>query len=503
MNGLAPGPYTLEFKNVAGWNRPANQFITLTADQTTQKTGTYVAAAPNQGAIEGLVVSVDAQGKALALLSGVAVNVSGHGTVATDASGKFSFAAVNAGTYTITAGKTGYYSATQTVSLAGGETKKEVFRLTREAATSQPVAISFSSPNGKHFIPGMPGTIGFETTIDWKGTPGTVRFFAAGEWRTATLTDLGGGQARATLVLPSPESISSSSELLLEVINGAGVKTMRNMAVFFHELPDLISNWFPGQINWFGSGVTVSHSISMEKNLWDLSYNGSYESSGDIGYEGSVSFNKDSGAFSGSLGASGVFTHKLLVQDVENIGEGSLGLTGNLKINLTDDKTLPTITPGWGLSAGGKAGVGCPVVRLAPIVFPPAAPAVDFLLGVPVVKGVLKALRARFFLFGALEADGEYHGGVSSDCFLGAGDIVLSGTLGIELEAALEKWGAKVGVYAGGSGTPEIQACPEWDFLGVALNAYVGFFGEAWLFDYDREFGTEIRLFSDNGRPNR
>ena len=56
----------------------------------------------------------------------------------------------------------------------------------------------------------------------------------------------------------------------------------------------------------------------------------------------------------------------------------------------------------------------------------------------------------------------------------------------------------KVGVYAGGSGTPEIQACPEWDFLGVALNAYVGFFGEAWLFDYDREFGTEIRLFSDN-----
>ena len=499
QTGLAPGAYTLEFKNITGWNRPANQIVTLTADLITQKTGTYAAAVPDRGAIEGYVTAVDTQGKILGPLSGAAVEVSGHGTATTDADGRYGFAEVTSGTYTVAAGKTGYYSAPQTVSLAAGETKTAIFKLTREEAAAEPVVISFDSPHGKHFIPGMPGNLSFETTIDWKGTPGTVRYFAAGVWYAATLTDLGGGQALATLVLPAPEFVLSSTELLLEVTNGEGLKLARGMAVYFHDLPGILFNWFQEKLDWSGAGVTVSHSISMEQNLWDLSFNEVYESSGDISYAGTVSFNKESGTFSGSLGATGTFTHKLELQDVENIGKGSLGFNGNLKINLTDDHNPPTIVPGWGLSAGGKAGIGCPVVRLVPIVFPPAAPAVDFLLGVPVVKGVLKALRARFFLLGDLEVAGEYDGGFNSDCYLAASNTVLSGTLGIELEAALEKWGGKVGVYAGGSGTPEIQMCPDWDFLGVVLNAYVGFFGEAWLFSYDEEFGAEIRLFSGDG----
>ena len=496
QSGLAVGTHTLEFKNITGWNRPSTQSVSLSAGQSVQKMGTYSTAEPDQGNILGFVTAVNAQGAPLGTLSGATVEVTGQGTCATDDDGRYSLAGIGAGIYTITANKTGYYSVSRTVSLGAGETKSEVFELVQNATGAQPLAVSFDSPSGKHFVPGMPGNLNFKTTIDWKGTPGTVRFFAAGEWYSATITDLGGGQARATVALPAPELISSSAELLLEVINGEGLKTTQGMEVYFHELPGIIFDWFQDNIYWSGSGHTVSHTISMQQKLWDLSFNGAYTSSGEMSYHGTLSFNKDSGTFSGSLGATGVFTHKLEFQGVENIGEGSLGFSGNLGINLIDDQNPPTIIPGWRISAGGKAGIGYPVVRLVQVVFPPASPAIEFLLGVPVVKDLLTALKARFFLLGGMGVAGVYDGGFNLACDLAASNVTLSGTLGVEMQVALEKWGAKVGVYAGGSGTPEAQVCPEWDFLGVVMEAYVGFFAKAWMFQYEREVGSEIRLLS-------
>ncbi len=38
---LTPGTYTIEFKTISGWNTPANQTVTITADQTATTSGTY------------------------------------------------------------------------------------------------------------------------------------------------------------------------------------------------------------------------------------------------------------------------------------------------------------------------------------------------------------------------------------------------------------------------------------------------------------------------------
>jgi len=56
--GLAPGDYTVEFKAVTGWTAPANQNVTVTANQTTQTTGTYT-----QGGQTGsLQVTIEPEG---------------------------------------------------------------------------------------------------------------------------------------------------------------------------------------------------------------------------------------------------------------------------------------------------------------------------------------------------------------------------------------------------------------------------------------------------------
>jgi len=40
-SGLSVGPHTVDFKDIIGWTKPANQVVTITANQTTTSTGTY------------------------------------------------------------------------------------------------------------------------------------------------------------------------------------------------------------------------------------------------------------------------------------------------------------------------------------------------------------------------------------------------------------------------------------------------------------------------------
>ena len=40
--GLPVGQHTVEFSDVAGWTKPANQTVTISNGQTTTATGTYV-----------------------------------------------------------------------------------------------------------------------------------------------------------------------------------------------------------------------------------------------------------------------------------------------------------------------------------------------------------------------------------------------------------------------------------------------------------------------------
>ena len=473
----------MEFKNITGWNRPANQLVTIRVGQTTQASGTYTSTAVSKGTLEGFVTGVDAQGKLLGPISGTTVLLQGDEPRTTDAQGFYSFTGVSPGAYQVTASKTGYYPATKIISLAGGQTLTAVISLTKAQPGGQPIAVDFSSPNGKHFIPGMPGTISFEATVDWKGTPGSVLFLVAGEEYPATMTDLGGGLALAKVTIPAPAVISSNSELMLAVMNGEGLTTTQSKPVYFYELPQIIPAWYTDTINWSWTGGKLYYSESFSVKLWQLSYNEVYTSSASLASENTLSFDPEAGAFEGSLGSSGLFSHTLQFSGIENIGSGSLGLDATLKIVFDAPENPIQIIPGWRLSASGRAGIGYPVVRLVQVVFPPAAPVVDFLLAVPVVRDVLSMLRARFFLLGGMGVTGEYDGGFNLACYLAATSVQVSGTLGIELQVAFEKWGAKVAVYAGGSGSPEAQVCPDWDFLGVVLKAYVGFIVEAWLFE--------------------
>jgi hypothetical protein len=41
VKGLAPGNHTVSFNSVSGYTPPANQTVVITANQTTQATGTY------------------------------------------------------------------------------------------------------------------------------------------------------------------------------------------------------------------------------------------------------------------------------------------------------------------------------------------------------------------------------------------------------------------------------------------------------------------------------
>lgn len=71
-------------------------------------------------------------------------------------------------------------------------------------------ASNIRSPQGNHFIPGMPGTLTFQADINWEGDPGSVYFTINGTKRKATVTNLGGESAKAELTISAPSVIGSS-----------------------------------------------------------------------------------------------------------------------------------------------------------------------------------------------------------------------------------------------------------------------------------------------------
>ena len=217
-----------------------------------------------QAGLTGVVIELDAQGRAKGPLAGAKVDLAGPaaGTAATDGQGKFAFAGLNPGAYTANVSKTGYYAQSRSVSLATGETRDEVFRLTPESLT--PSAFDFSSPDGKHFIEGMPGSVSLSIIVAWNGSPGSVRFNLADTWHTATITDLGAGKAQASLNVTVPTVVSNSSELLVEVANGDGERTIVNTGVYLYPIPPIIATWFPG---WQGQEQAPDYAF---EKPWDL-----------------------------------------------------------------------------------------------------------------------------------------------------------------------------------------------------------------------------------------
>ncbi len=457
--------------------------------------------APSGGraGLSGTVVKADSSGRVLSPLAGATVVLVGEATATTDAQGQFSFMGLDPGTISVTVSKAGYYPATRYVTLGAGETRHEQFSLTeQQAGPTEPESFDFASPNGNHFIEGMPGDISFSTMVAWNGSPGSVHFIIAGDRYEAMVTDRGGGTAKATLTLPAPTLIDTCSELTIEVANGEGTQTTLKTGICFYPVPGIIPAWYGNTINWSPSGGVISHSEELNINLWEIEIpSGVYSTSASAGWDKDISFNPLTGTFEGSLGGLGTFSQTLEFSEIENLGKGKIEAAGTLSITLAGCENPAVITPGWQISATGKAGIGAPVVLVVDVIFPPAAPAVHFLLTVPVVKEVVGALKVRLYIIGGLGLSGEYEEGQTGDCFLGTTSLNVSGTLGLEAQALVEFYGAEAGIYAGATGTPEVQICPDLIFEGITFRGYVGVFASAFLFEYSNEVGVEIRF--DNG----
>ena len=466
-SGLAPGGHTLEFKNIIGWNRPANQLITLIADQTARETGTYTSAPPDQGVIEGYVTSVNTKGQILVPLAGVTVEVSGQGSGSTDVNGHYSVTGVEAGTHKITASKIGYYSVIRSVGLTSGESKTEIFRLTQDETTDHPAVVSFESPNGKHFVEGMTQDLTFKADVAWGGAAGSVRFKVGGEWVNAEITPSGIGLAQASLTVAAPNVLETCTELEMEIINGEGKVTRRELGVHFSPIFGYIP-WYEDNILWTPSGLTLS--FSEEKSWsWDLPWKiGSAEFHAFLGFGHQFKYDLLSATLNGSLAGKGGIGFKVPTAQpkLKVLGEADIAITGALAISMAGCN-IPEVIPSWSLSFTGKPGIEAPVVFLLDGIVPGAG---TTLANVPYIDKFL----LRFYMLYSGSLTGLYKDLSAGECMFGSDATSGSIMVGFEAQALLEiTKRAKAGVYVGG-GRSHIGMCPSMDVNSLTGALYAG-----------------------------
>jgi hypothetical protein len=463
--------------------------------------GPYEVSRGNTG-LKGTVVGVDSAGKVSGPLAGAVVTLSGPETVSTvtDSNGKFSLINISAGDYLVTITKPGYYGVDSEIYIGENETLNEIFQLAYMSGSQSPVGYDFVSPHGRHFINGAPGDISFEITIAWNGSPGDVRFCIGNNCYPAAVTDLGGGLAKASLTMPAPSIVDCSSKLIIDVVNGNGVHALLNTDVRFHAMPDIIHSWYEDNIPWISLGLSLSY-LDERSFIWQLPLkNKDISLDASFAYSRGLNYDLMSGTFSGSLGGNGGFNLKVPVGNkdlgVKFLSEGKVGLAGTLKVGLTD--CLPVITPGWQVSFTGKVGAEAPVIVVVDVFFPAASPALNTMRKIPVVNDIINALKVRVYIIKGLNIAGIYKPGEPEVCFLGSTQIDVSGTIGLEVQVDLSAGPASVGVYAGGTGTPSFEICPDFKFNSVTINAYVGTYAKMAWFKVSKKYGCSITFGSSN-----
>ena len=398
----------------------------------------------------GKVIARDTRGNILGPLMGAEVAIDGGSSKTTDNLGGFTFQDLTPGSIKLTVTKSGYYPATSQFMIRAGDNNQKTIYITQQPAqsTTKPSVIGFDSPFGLHFISGMPGDLGLEAMVAWNGLPGTVRFLVGGEWFSATMQDIGGGQARATISIQIPTILANISVVLIEVTNSEGQTTISPTGVFFYPVPallNMISDILP---SWTLTGRTYSSDTEISVPFWKKEIpSGVLESEASLGYRQKIAFDTLSGDFVIGLNGFVEMSTKLDFADVENL----TGARGDYTATLTyffRGESAPKVQGNLELAGTLKSGVGAPAVYTMKL-FPPAVPVVDTLLAVPVVKDILKALKLRLYLIGGLGFNGTW--GENQNCWLGTETIGGSFTLGAEIQALVEKWGAELGVYAGGT----------------------------------------------------
>jgi hypothetical protein len=451
----------------------------------------------------GTVVGIDSKGRPSGALVDANVMLSSVGTdiktSATDSFGNFGFLNIPAGEYTVKVTKPDYWDSDSFISIGEDETLYEVFQLALKSGSESPMGYDFLSPDGKHFIEGISGDISFEVSIIWNGSPGDVNFCIGENCYNADVQNKGGQYATASVTIPAPEIVNSLSKLIIDVVNGEGKHTSLDTVVRFHPLPGLINSWYGDNILWnlaprgmcllFSDGADWSWQLPIKKG--DVSFNAL------VGYNQELRYDLMAGTFIGYFGGTGGFGLEWPVSGIKILGEGRAGLSAKLNVCLNDGE--PVITPGWSVSFTGKVGVEVPVITVVEVIFPPASPAIQGMLKVPVVKDIVRALKVRLYIIGGASIEGMYEGGGSGDCFLGSSQIDVLGTFGVEIQVEISRGKAAVGVYAGGAGTPKLQVCPDFKLNSITINAYVGAYAKFYWFKISKRYGCNISFGGSRG----
>jgi hypothetical protein len=462
----------------------------------------------SRAALTGLVIALDAQGQPQGPLPGAKVDLAGPttATATTDGQGRFAFTGLNPGTCSVNVSKTGYYTQSRSVSLAPGETQNQTFRLMPEA--SGPAVFDFESPCGKFFIEGLPENLSFSAEVEWNGPPGSVHFNVAGNWQEATILDRGAGKAEATLTIPAPDTISQCTVLQVEVKNGEGKTSSVSEEVYFLALPRIIDLWYTEWPTLIASEGEWLRTERAQFTLWDWNWQAGKNivaCKAGGGMQKELHFDPRDGKFHFLTGLSAMFNLSAPVNTAVNVlGDCRLDLAGVVDIVPVECDTVQ-VTGGWKLSLTGKGGIEAPVVTAANLI-PGAGPVVAVLQGTPLVGNLVNAMKVRIYLIVGGALKGQYENGFG-DCFLGTTSVSGSFTLGLEGQVlvSVKWWGKKLeaGVYAGVTGTPEWQFCPEpvppdERFKGCTFRGYVGWFACAGFFRYSREVGVTWRVGGDD-----
>jgi hypothetical protein len=432
-----------------------------------------------------------------------ATAVVGAQTFTSDANGSFVTPLLPPGPLNIQITAPGYASWQKTEVLAPFEAVDITFNLTPNSGG--PVLSSFASPNGAHFIAGMPGTLTFSVQIAWNGSPGTATFDVAGFTYPALITDLGGGQASATLTVPAPVFVNSTSQLTVSAINGDGHSASIQPQVHFYPVPPIVVDWYGDDIPWQMKGAASTYSTKLSRTVWHQELpSGVYSSTATIGGELSAAYDANAGHFTGSAALQGSFDEEIAFAGMKNLSEGSLGLGGKLDV-LMAGVDPPTVTPSWEFTVSGKAGVGGPAADVVGVIFPVLEPVIQELLKVPFLGPALKAVQVDAYIVGELEVSGKYAAGQPARCFLGTSSIDVSGSLGFELEVPikLKTLGipGDLSIYGGGTGGPEIQVCPELAFEEIKFQVYGGikYVSASGVTEWDNKISSPYLTLTSDG----
>ena len=452
------------------------------------------------GTVHGLVITKDARGVLKGPADKAQVELQGPEGVkriTTGADGTFKWMGLPVGDYKVTASLSGYESATREFALRAGESPHHTLVLmARPAAGGMPIVTDFSSPQGRYFIPGLPGNLTFTAEVAWNGSPGRVFFDVAGVRYPAEVVDLGWGRSKVTLRVPAPSLIPAWSELSLDVVNGEGRSFVLKPGIHFHPLPGLVASLYGPDTAWVWTGKSVSTSRELSVKCWSFEGPaGVLSSEAAAGWSQEIRFDPLAGNFSESVSGVGSFSLDLEFEGVENLQGGRASFRRGLELAFGPEGSVKT-TGGWEFALFGKAGVGAPAVLVLDGIVPGLGTTASKL---PVI-GDLK-LRLFFISGGSIWA--VYAPGEPVVCWFGANRFDASLTAGFEGQAALAvKWlpDTEAGVYIGGTGSPEFTICPELKFNGITFRLYVGYFVSSAMFEYSNESGIEYRFEPASGQ---